>query len=585
MVGRFPWRETGLAFYEAKDASGSHLWYAVSNNFARGLGSYVRSDTVGTITVEDRSGAILHDGTGTSGAAAVIIAPGTPIDRAGVLQDRSAGPNRNDPVNYLDLFGTIDNADFNNADDGFVTGPIYGPNDGSLAVNDQMIVITAAEVVAMAEKATLQAYRDAILDYLNNTGGVYPWLYNYRDVTTVAELNSYYPAFANFDDERDPDPDPDPDTGYLDNYGRIPSIFARYFTRTGSEPFETTLLGTLTIDYGALGPVGTTASGNLQFNNGVQVLEFPIPGVLTDVQFVDLGAPNGRLKATLPATPPFVHVLYFWDEDDGSAPVQPTGFWTVCPDDGNGISELTDCHRDAALNPTPGGSNDAREEILRVALRIDLPAGTVNFDADYSTPPTIAITAANADSHAIIEGSFAASDLVLGPVPATAPTISASYQIDRHYHEGDAIDFTELGDLTLNDLLPGATLRLAVRYFPELPAWAFANDWHNSIRMAYADNYLPPLAIDCEPNPDADPSNDCLTLPEELGAPRNIASLLVIAGEHDWDDNDANGMADDLRDVFDNGNNNNNRSFYNRRSISPLNADRGNDKLLVIEER
>ena len=47
MVGRLPWKDTSLNFYEAKDASGEHLWYAVSENFARGLGSLVNSDTSG----------------------------------------------------------------------------------------------------------------------------------------------------------------------------------------------------------------------------------------------------------------------------------------------------------------------------------------------------------------------------------------------------------------------------------------------------------------------------------------------------------------------------------------------------------
>jgi len=115
-----------------------------------------------------------------------------------------------------------------------------------------------------------------------------------------------------------------------------------------------------------------------------------------------------------------------------------------------------------------------------------------------------------------------------------------------------------------------------MRFYPELPDWAFQNGWHDSIRMAYADTYLPSLPADCVPNPDGDPDNDCLFLPEELGGPRNIASLLVIAGEHDWVDGDADGMDDELRDVFDNGNENDNSTFYRHR---------GNDKILVVEEQ
>ena len=56
------------------------------------------------------------------------------------------------------------------------------------AINDQIIVITAAEVIEMAEKATLQAYRNAINDYLASTGGVYPWLYSYDNILTLDEF-------------------------------------------------------------------------------------------------------------------------------------------------------------------------------------------------------------------------------------------------------------------------------------------------------------------------------------------------------------------------------------------------------------
>ena len=160
VVGRFPWNAGGMNFHEVKDASGEKLWYAVSENFANTrsvpANDVVNSDTTGTITIHDQTGAIRHDNS-LGEIAAVIIAPGPEIDRNGVTQNRAA--DINDPANFLDLFGAFDNSDFVNTiptANGFIIGPIVGTN-GDVIVNDQMILITAEEVTAMAEKAVLEA--------------------------------------------------------------------------------------------------------------------------------------------------------------------------------------------------------------------------------------------------------------------------------------------------------------------------------------------------------------------------------------------------------------------------------------------
>jgi hypothetical protein len=627
MVGRFPWNDPQMNFYDARDASGQRLWYAVSKNFANTISpavdDVINSDTNGTIAIEDRSGALSYPATFPAnvfgaGVAAVIFAPGPPIARNGIVQDRSIAngnlpfdtnpdddPGIVDADRYLDLFGAVDNADFvNGTTNGFVTGPIFNPLDGSLAVNDQMIVITAAEVIAMAEKATLQAYRHAINDYLDSVascsgetpagtgttealclanGGswdsVYPWLYNYDGVEyntgagetlddAIAKLSRYFPAFADFDDEKDDNLGIDT-SGSDGVFGRIPSIFANYFTETDSIPFDSQLEGALVIDYAGL-TAGTSASGDQQFNDGVQVLEFPTSNVLTDVQFIDIadsgGEKNGRLAVTVPSLETFTAVFYFWDEDNGPA----TGRWTACP---NGGDELSDCWRDGAGNPDPGGTNANREEILRVELSIQLAPGTLYFDADYTVAPTITVTRAASDTgHAMIEGTF----LVNNMDTANLPTITATYEIDRHYHSiYDSPSETgffpsESGSLTLNTLWPAATLKLGLRYFPVLPAWALDNGWHNAMRMAYAYEYQPPGTGTCIID------STCLHLEDSAGAPQDTISLLVIAGTHDWKDADSNGrLKNDIDTVFDAGNENDNKTFYRHR---------GNDKILVIDE-
>jgi hypothetical protein len=610
IVGRFPWKDPGMSFYDARDASGARLWYAVSSNFANNPALVINSGTKGSISIEDRSGAILYDGT-IAGVAAVIIAPGSAIDRNGVEQDRAAGPNT--ATNYLDLFGTVDNADFiNGSTNGFVTGPIVNTVDGTLVVNDQMIIVTAAEVIAMAEKATLQAYRKAINDYLDETGGVYPWLYNYDGIeydnaggesvdVAIDKLSTFFPAGScsgasghtqadcvgnggtwdtSFGNEKTTYLGIDTSGNDDGIFGRIPTIFGDYFTAGDSEPIESVLEASLIIDYGALpGTVSASGSPDLAFNPAVDTLSFPISVVLSDLQFEDVGGSIGRLKATLGATENFTWVRYFWDEDESTA----TGNWTLCPAGGD---DLNDCHRNNSQVPTPGGANDSREEILRVTFQVQLPAGTIAFDADYSTAPTLAISPADLTQHAEIAATFAASDVEFDPLalpltpPLVRPIITATYQLDRHYHEGggETFQIEESGNLTVADLLAGSTVRLAMRYYPELPGWAFTNDWHNSIRMAYALQYTPPGAGACTID------NDCLKLDDFPGTPQNVKSLLVIAGEHDWVDGDPtatvpvapNGnLKDELKDVFDDGNHNNNPTFYRHR---------GNDEILVIDE-
>jgi hypothetical protein len=567
IVGRFPWGDPDLNFYEALDASGERLWYAVSPNFGRGPNRIINSGSFGGISVEDRSGARLYNGAATipaGGVVAVIIAPGAPIARNGAMQVRGSADEKKDAANYLDLFGARDNAVFvNGGANGFVTGPILDVVTGDLLVNDQMIVITAAEVIAMAEMATLQAYRDAINAYLGRTGGVYPWLYNYRGISSIAELSSYYPAFTDFDVERDPDPDPDPDTGYLDNYGRIPSIFGEYFGSGKTEKIQSTLNGEIEIDFGSLGSVASTGIGALDFSSVTLTESFESPSVVTEIGFENLAGEQGRFTATLADPIQIDAELYFRGSHNDTS-----GVYSLCPD---GADDPSDCDDSIQIS------------VLRVNLLITIPATTITIDTDHAVnaPTDVVTSAATGISHARIEGKYDLTNALLtGNMPGVI-TVSANYDYDAHYHVGYFFgehDGFVSGDLTVDDLLLDSNMTISMRYFPEIPNWAFTNDWHNSIRMAYADISLPSLAGDCVPAADADNTNDCLSLPDEQGARRDIASLLVIAGEHDWVDDNANapvivGLEDELRDVFDDGNENNNRSFSSAR---------GNDQILII---
>ena len=625
MVGRFPSDEPDLDFYDAKDASGARLWYAVSKNFANTISpvnlDVINSATQGSITLVDQSGGIIYDGA-VAGIAAVIIAPGAILKRDEnadgtyeYTQLRNTDPQKRDPRNYLDTFDGFDNSVFTNGGngdaDGFILGPVFDSAQSMIVVNDQLIIVTAEEVIAMAEMAVLEAFRDAIKAYLANVGciggigtneasclanggvgwnPVYPWLYNYRDVLNTVQLSDFYPARSPF--ELDPDLNPGTDDGYLGNYGRIPSTFAEYFTEVDSQLIGSRLSGSLSlIDPGATDtyvltetyckdgcPQGTGGPKTFQHDlvDDGPLLEFLTTQILTDVGFVDID-PNvvgddGRFTATFPADESFTFEVYFWDEDDS-----PTGVWTACPD---GADELSDCSRDSGGNPTPGVANGLKARILHMTVKLDF-SGAEDFEFDYTTLPTITWSRASGASHAWITGIYPADAIVSFP-----GVLSATYKFERHWHVGDSQSILDPDDSTFasGDVnMTGfslANVNLGMRYYPELPNWAFVNGWHDSIRMAYADTYLPSVATDCDPLMLPPVTDDCLSLPDERGAPSNIASVLVIAGEHDWVDDNADapvivGLEDELRDVFDDGNQDNNRTFS---------TVRGNDKILVIEE-
>ena len=184
-LGRLPWRSLGLP--ELKDGAGETLWYAVSSNFKENTRiNRLNSDTMrlqsaspfipaaGSITIRDARGNILFDGSNGSGVAAVIMAPGPPLQRQdGTWQDRG-GANINNPLHYLDnvqptadvpVIAAEDNANFgDNTPNGFFFGPIRN-NQGTLVANDRMIVITFADIAAAMENRVVGEASRCLSDY------------------------------------------------------------------------------------------------------------------------------------------------------------------------------------------------------------------------------------------------------------------------------------------------------------------------------------------------------------------------------------------------------------------------------------
>lgn len=188
-LGRLPWRTLGLP--DLRDGHGEQLWYAVSNNFKENFRTIctnpdqlgcLNSDSRGTITVRKSSGLVINNGANPdvfvpSGVVAVIIAPGSVIQRQGAasLQDRSSAGASN-PLNYLDAGNGEDNAAFidGSAIDGFINGPVLDFNE-NIIINDRLISITYQDLLPKLEERVAGEVLKCMKDYALANNGRYPW--------------------------------------------------------------------------------------------------------------------------------------------------------------------------------------------------------------------------------------------------------------------------------------------------------------------------------------------------------------------------------------------------------------------------
>jgi hypothetical protein len=198
-LGRLPWKSLGLP--DLRDGNGERLWYAVSNNFKKntrtictstGMPGCLNSDMPGTITVRDSSGNVIFDATGTTGAIAVIFAPGAPLTRQdGVVQNRTCAPcnaqevctaapatntPRCNPINYLDIAFGEDNADFRDSNaNGFIQGPINAAD--ATILNDRLLTITPGDLMPVLEKRVAREALTCLTDYAADPQNQnrYPW--------------------------------------------------------------------------------------------------------------------------------------------------------------------------------------------------------------------------------------------------------------------------------------------------------------------------------------------------------------------------------------------------------------------------
>lgn len=225
-LGRLPWKTLGLP--DLRDAFGERLWYAVSSKHKGLLNCTVSpacldmspEAALGTITIRDAAGTVVHDGTsaspyepGKGGAVAVIFAPGPVLARwAGpgaspTLQVRTCEGGRCNAAghcltqpptltpkcnaeNYLDrspgpAFSDEDNARFvdRNDDagrpanrDGFIRGPVTD-HDGTTWVNDRLAVISYDDLMPRVMRRVAEEVASCLRQYAarSENNGRMPW--------------------------------------------------------------------------------------------------------------------------------------------------------------------------------------------------------------------------------------------------------------------------------------------------------------------------------------------------------------------------------------------------------------------------
>ena len=177
-VGRFPWRTIGTD--KLVDATGEPLWYVVSTSWGvpTAGNSVINSNSTGQLTVDG----VAND------SVALIIAPGPAFNVvasgascAAISQTRpTAGAP--DWRNYLEC----ENATYPTPDATFVT---KGPS-GSF--NDQVVKITAAEVLPAIEAAIASRIEREIVPNLKSVYAASTW------ATNLSAANPLFPYPASF---------------------------------------------------------------------------------------------------------------------------------------------------------------------------------------------------------------------------------------------------------------------------------------------------------------------------------------------------------------------------------------------------
>jgi len=168
-IGRLPWRTLGLP--DLRDATGERLWYVVSANFQDISANRINAGTVGQL--------IVHEGEqSTNGVVAIVVAPG----KAFGTQQRDTS-HVNITANYVEHYSSDT-----------LTAVLHAQD---ATHNDQLLVITPADIFALAERRVAKEVQNSLQNYYLAVANATPYSLPYPAQTQVINDGNYsYPTTA-----------------------------------------------------------------------------------------------------------------------------------------------------------------------------------------------------------------------------------------------------------------------------------------------------------------------------------------------------------------------------------------------------
>jgi hypothetical protein len=469
LIGLLPWKTIGTE--DLRDASGERLWYAVSRNFRKLSGvTVVNSDTPGQFTVAGTAAA--------SKVVAVVIAPGP------VVQGQNRGASPPNVASYLESFNTNDGVNFI-----FTTNAL--PSD---ALNDRLVVITQADLMAAVEPAVSARMERDIKPYLRtylNQWGVLPF---------PARFDSPSPGTSGIGTTRSPSTyvgDPSQTNGLLPISGVSVS------GATNATPIVVATIAAHGLSTGDTawisGVQGNTASNGRWTVTAVDGTHFQLNGSSGNGAYVSGGTvtpgyPWSNWTLTLIGGTARIRNLVC---TTASAPATPTLSCTFQADDGGGVGRISNptFRLQASIGPNAGRTFAVLPDISRVSFAMSPCAG----------------------------GCTAVGPSLTGSLDGTGQGTVA-------YAATLPIVCTSCTSYTITVVIPDVVASTLTSATDPAAGWFIANEWYRQTYYAVSPGYLPGAAGNCAPLPGL-PS--CLTvknLSPTYATTDDKRAILILAG-------------------------------------------------------
>ena len=221
-VGRLPWKTLGLP--DLRDATGERLWYALSQNFTDSEGFRINSDVQGTLVVPGMAP--------TGGIVAIVIAPGAIVAKSdGTGTQQRSGASGGSP-DLTCAWGVHENCKIANYLEGqnATVDLTYeqsarcerGDCPGGVPFNDQLMVITHADLFAIVEPVVAKRIEKEIVPQLTNDAAANGYLERWGLALYGDKQRGFFPFAAPYFDPAFTSPNDEPSRSFENYLGLYP---------------------------------------------------------------------------------------------------------------------------------------------------------------------------------------------------------------------------------------------------------------------------------------------------------------------------------------------------------------------------